>query len=89
MTHHTVEWIDSGREPQCAPNPEYPNGIDIPAIHADENHCKVVLPYPAKRCGAYIVTCSICQTRIAVTTAGRPDDPRSVEMPCNFTGARQ
>ena len=28
---HEIEWLDSGREPQCAPNPSYPNGIDVPS----------------------------------------------------------
>ena len=28
---HTIEWHDSGREPQCEPNPAYPDGIDVPS----------------------------------------------------------
>jgi uncharacterized protein len=24
-----IEWIDRGREPQCPPNPAYPNGVDL------------------------------------------------------------
>ena len=82
MTHHTVEWLDSGREPVCSPDPRYPEGIDVPRLDGEQNHCKVLLPYPAKRCGLYIVTCSLCDSVIGLTTAGRPDDPRSVEMPC-------
>jgi hypothetical protein len=77
----TVKWIDSGREPQCPANPEYPDGQDIKAP-AGAKVCKIELPYPAKRCGMYLITCSRCGCNSVVTTAGRRDDPRSVEMPC-------
>lgn len=77
-----IEWIDHGREPQCAPDPAYPFGKDIDA--GVKVACKAVLPYPAKRCGLYIVECETCGTRVAITTAGRPDDPRSVAIPCEI-----
>ena len=77
-----IEWIDDGREPQCLPDPDYPNGIDIVAASPGARSCTVDLPYPAKRCGKYIVECSQCGVRIGVTTAGRHDDPRSLTMPC-------
>ncbi len=63
-----IEWIDGGREPQCAPNPAHPNGIDVDA--AEGRH-----------------GCKICGYRIAITTAGRPDDPRSVKIPCQLQGS--
>jgi len=28
-TFHEIWWIDFEREPQCKPNPDYPDGIDI------------------------------------------------------------
>jgi hypothetical protein len=28
---HEITWHDAGREPQCAPNPSYPHGIDVPS----------------------------------------------------------
>lgn len=77
-----VEWVDHEREPQCPPNPAFPEGRDIKGPEGFAKHCKVDLPYPAKRCGLFIVTCSTCGLRTAITTAGRPDDPRSVELPC-------
>jgi hypothetical protein len=80
---HTVRWLDSGREPRCPPNPAWPNGIDIPAVQAGL-FCKVALPYPARRCGTYFISCDKCGTTIGVTTAGRPDDPRSVEINCRL-----
>ena len=78
---HRVKWVDAGREPQCPPNPNYPNGIDVIET-TGANTCKVDLPYPAKRCGAYQVKCRACGRRITVTTAGRADDPKSVTMQC-------
>ena len=85
MTHHTIEWIDRGREPQCPPNPDFQNGkplrlTDIAKARA--KHCKVDLPYPAKRCGIYIVRCQRCSVSVGVTTAGRPDDPTYIEISC-------
>lgn len=88
MDKHTVTWIDRGREPQCAPNPAYPEGIDMDATRGLPGpSCKVALPYPAKRCGIYMVTCSVCGASAWITTAGRPDDPRSLKLPCK--GVRQ
>ena len=80
-----IEWHDSGREPSCAPNPEYPDGIDLGAARDGEASCKVSLPYPALRCGYFRVRCRLCDLSIAITTAGRADDPRSVTMPCLLT----
>lgn len=77
-----VEWIDSGREPQCAPNPNYPNGIDVDASFGQSAKCRVELPYPARRIGHFLVTCDTCRQTVAITTAGRPDDPKSVTLAC-------
>ncbi len=77
----SIGWIDFEREPKCEPNPNFPKGIDIKTTSGVPG-CKVDLPYPAKRCGLYVVKCSVCDMTIGVTTAGRPDDPRSVEVPC-------
>jgi hypothetical protein len=79
-----VEWFDSGREPQCAPDPDYPKGKDLD-ISDGSKSCCAQLPYPAKRCGYFVVACSKCGMSVAVTTAGRPDDPRSLRMPCKET----
>ena len=81
--HHDVTWFDRGVEPTQPPDPAYPHGIDLD-IRARPNRpgCKVALPYPAARCGYYRLTCAVCGQHIMVTTAGRPDDPRSVTMDC-------
>ena len=77
----TVEWIDRHREPQCPPNPKHPNGIDVDMARGAES-CVTNVPYPAKRCGAYLVKCKRCGFSALVTTAGRVDDPRSIRVPC-------
>jgi len=80
--HLSVVWVDGGREPQCKPNPAYPDGIDVEVPGPTGQSCFTRLAYPAKRCGYYEVRCAICRYRVAVTTAGRPDDPRSVRIGC-------
>jgi hypothetical protein len=84
----SIEWVDHFQEPKCKPNPDYPNGIDLDMTLSMVNSagisCTVNLPYPAKRCGHYMIGCKLCHLAIGVTTAGRPDDPRSVKMPCRL-----
>lgn len=81
----TVDWIDRHREPKCAPNPSYPLGRDIDVSDGSDASCKTVVPYPANRCGVYVLRCSKCGMSAVVTTAGRVDDPRSVTLPCRLT----
>ena len=78
-----IEWHDAGREPQCPPNPAYPHGIDLDKSEGEWPRCKTELPYPARRIGYYEVYCRKCRLRAAITTAGRPDDPRSITLACN------
>jgi hypothetical protein len=77
-----VSWIDRGREPQCEPNPAYPNGIDVDFSKGASATCSAKLDYPAPRCGYHVVECATCKQRVVITTAGRIDDPRSVKIPC-------
>lgn len=81
-----ITWIDRGREPQCPSNQAFPNGIDADVSQGAEKTCNTDLPYPAKRCGMYRVECMICGIAVGVTTAGRPDDPRSVKLACRTQG---
>ena len=78
----TVTWIDGHREPQCAPDPDFPEGIDVDVSDKMPVTCFAALPYPAKRCGYFRVVCGTCGLTVAVTTAGRPDDPRSIRVAC-------
>lgn len=82
-----IEWEDHGREPQCTPDPDFPNGKDIDL--GVQPSCKVEVPYPAKRCGMYVIECIKCGVRTGVTTAGRADDPRSITIPCGRQHAVQ
>lgn len=79
-----VEWHDAGREPKVAPNPAFPKGIDLDCSGGAEASCTEQLPYPAKRCGRFLIECETCGQRIMVTTAGRTDDPRSVKIACKL-----
>lgn len=79
----SVTWLDAGREPQCQPNPAYPTGCDLDWSGGALIACTVELPYPAKRCGVYVIICGKCGHRVSCTTAGRLDDPRSVTLPCD------
>jgi hypothetical protein len=78
----TITWRDSGREPQCPANPDYPDGKDLDGSGGASLSCTVALPYPAKRCGAYLLRCLVCGITAGVTTAGRRDDPRSITLAC-------
>lgn len=77
-----IRFLSHNRKARCAPNPEYPDGIDID--NGERPACRVELPYPAECCGAWVVDCSTCGVRVGITAAGRPDDPRSVMLPCRI-----
>ncbi len=77
-----IAFKPSGRgKARCQPDQNYPNGIDI-VMTEEGPFCKVFLPYPAPECGHYAISCNLCGIKVAVTTAGRPDDPKSVTIPC-------
>jgi hypothetical protein len=80
MTLH-VEFEDSGKPPQCPPNPAYPDGIDVDSSGRRLPACRVKLPKVVTT-GLFIVRCDVCHKAVAITTAGRPDDPRSFTMDC-------
>ena len=93
--HYTDEerfdliWIDKGREPQCAPNPDFPDGKPVDVTFGERPACRSTLPCPAPRCGIYVVTCKRCGQNCAITTAGRPDDPNSIMLPCRIKAPTQ
>lgn len=78
----SITWEDSGREPREPPDPAFPSGVDLVAARPTGPRCSTPLPYPARRCGLYLVRCTRCSLRVAVTTAGRADDPRSLTVSC-------
>lgn len=77
-------WRPSGRgKAQCAPNPDYPEGIHVDITEGKLPYCLVEPPYPAPECGLWLIECDRCEYSLAITAAGRPDDPRTVRIPCN------
>ncbi len=83
ITPHSVRFIASGRgKSRCAPNPAYPHGVDVNVAKGGFPSCVIDLPYPAPECGHFQIHCKMCGMSAAVTAAGRPDDPRSVVVPC-------
>lgn len=78
-----VTFLDSGHEPQCAPNPDYPGGRDMRLYDGmPARVCELELPYPAPRCGQWMVVCKSCGWSGIITAAGRPDDPRKIGIAC-------
>jgi hypothetical protein len=86
LTHTTnnwhIRWVDGKRDPKNPPDPDYPNGIDLDLSDGSPNTCSSPLPYPAARCGYYLINCLLCGQNTVATTAGRIDDPRSLKMAC-------
>jgi hypothetical protein len=78
----TVRWIDGGREPRNPPDPSFPRGVTIDLSRGASATCSTPLPYPARRIGLFVVECAACGQSAAITTAGRPDDPRSITLAC-------
>jgi len=78
-----VKWLDRGVEPQCAPDPAYPNGLKVDGSSGAAVTCETSLPYPARRCGYYEVSCELCGLSVLITTAGRVDDPKWVKLACH------
>jgi hypothetical protein len=84
--HHKVEYISRGREPQVQFNRGFPWGKHIPNME-DGASCHVELePWPTPECGLLYVECEVCGSNAMLTTAGRVDDPRSVDLPCHVKG---
>lgn len=82
-----VHFTDSGRDPKEKPDPKYPDGKHISLVEFPiQKSCCRNLPWPAPRCGVYSIECRICGLVVAVTVAGRPDDPRTIVLPCKAKG---
>ena len=70
MSAFDVQWLDHRRQSQLPPNPDYPEGIDLDCSSPPCPSCRVELPYPAKRCGVYLMTCRRCGLTAGCTTGG-------------------
>lgn len=73
-----AKWIDGHREPQCSPDPTFPDGIDVIALSGLGPACQTDLPYPAKRCGHFVVTCTMTDSLAATTRAMSLADVSSI-----------
>jgi hypothetical protein len=76
-----VEFLDRRTLPQCAPNPAYPDGVDVNLSDGRKPACRVDLPKVAT-VGLFRVTCRRCGQSAVVTAAGRAEDPRSFTIAC-------
>ena len=82
----TSTWADFHDEPKVKANPRYPRGRRLDTSMGAHKTCEIELPYPAKRLGAHLIKCDECGLRVAVTTAGRTDDPTWVKVACKDGG---
>jgi len=78
----SVDWIDSGRLTEYPADPGYPRGVAIDVALDAPHACRVELPWPAERIGQWVVICRVCGYAIALSTAGRADDPHTARLPC-------
>lgn len=79
----TVAWEWRSHEPAQEPaDPDYPYGISVNVAGSLISSCELPLPYPAPGVGTWHLTCDACGFRVAVTAAGRADDPTKVRVPC-------
>lgn len=63
-------------------DPAFPDGMDVDLSKDAALTCSVALPYPARCVGTHLLICKLCGVRVAVTAAGRADDPRTVRVAC-------
>jgi hypothetical protein len=89
MTNFQIEFGSHNRKPKVAPNPAYPNGIDVDLAKDAKVACFSPLPYPAECCGIWFVVCKTCGSNATITAAGRVDDPRSVKLACKVANKGQ
>jgi hypothetical protein len=78
----SITFLTTGRMPEFAPDPAFPEGRTIDGRQGGEPSCSVSLPYPAPCCGFMQVTCETCKQRLTISVAGRIDDPHTVRLPC-------
>jgi hypothetical protein len=80
--HLRVTWAGTGQQPTQPPNPEFPNGCEVHLAERGEPACTARLSYPAPCIGAHLIVCSRCGASVAVSAAGRPDDPHTAHIRC-------
>lgn len=80
-----IFFVPSGRgKVQHPADPNFPDGVRSDGRAGPGPSCTIEFPYPAPECGYFIAVCLSCGFRVAVTAAGRVDDPRSLMVSCGL-----
>ena len=77
-----ARWVDQERVSTYPADPAYPHGAAIDVALDAAHACRLALPSPTVGCGLWVIKCRRCHYALCVGTAGRPDDPCSVRIPC-------
>ena len=78
-----IEFHASGRgKARCPADPQFPDGVRATMARSGAPSCTIEFPYPAPECGHWQAVCRLCGFSIAITAAGRADDPRSLTVNC-------
>lgn len=76
----TVTFVPSGRgKARCPADPDFPYGKALDMCNGAPGEW-VELPYPAPECGMFVIAGAQIES-VAVTAAGRADDPTKVKLP--------
>jgi len=82
----SATWLprSGGRPPTQPADPAWPKGQDIDFAdgRSDVPTCAATLPWVDNKIGLYLVDCSFCGQRVAITVAGRKDDPLATRLVC-------
>jgi hypothetical protein len=83
MSAFEISWIWRSRLPaKCKPDENYPYGKATDMSAPGKPFCEVEFKYPAPGVGTWIARCKTCDFTMAVTAAGRADDPTKVRWAC-------
>jgi len=83
----SITWHNGGDGARLGqPDPAFPHGVDVDISEKPAPSCTARLDCPAPRCGAWLIECQECGATVAVSAAGRADDPRSLTMGCAALG---
>lgn len=83
-----IRWVDGSHAAPPLSGSAFPDGLDAD-ISGDvpvDRICSTALPYPSQGYGKYIIECTVCPLVVAVTTAGRVGDPKSIKFACGRMG---
>jgi hypothetical protein len=79
---HSIEWWDYDVDSVDPADSAHQLGRSLDYSNGQVPHCVFIVPWPAARCGHYVIKCYRCGGAYAVQTNGRLDDPVSVKVGC-------